>query len=92
VQGTGETTGHVVPEHFCSAFAGAIDRVAAARPAMKSDAAFMDLLPWVFVDAAYNHRKLGSQLGKIQNRPLLISNWATEGRNRPVPRPLGTPK
>jgi hypothetical protein len=50
---TGETIGHVVVEHFCSACAGAIDKIATARTAVKSDAAFMaDLLPWVLVDAA----------------------------------------
>jgi len=66
VHGTAETIGHVVVEHFDSAFAGAIDKVATGRPAMirpatKSDAAFIaDLLPWVFVDVTYNHGNRGS--------------------------------
>ena len=38
---TAEIVGHVVVEHLLSAFAGAVDAVATARPATKSNAAFM---------------------------------------------------
>jgi hypothetical protein len=61
VHGTVEIIGHVVVEHFDSAFAGAIDEIATARPAMKSDATFMaDVSPLGFVSDAYNHGNLGS--------------------------------
>jgi hypothetical protein len=67
VHGTAETIGHVVVEHFDSAFAGAIDEIATARPATKIDAAFMaDLLSRVFVNVTYNHRNRGSQPGKFK--------------------------